>query len=140
MRLIIGIGNRARGDDAAGLVVAERLGLSERVIAHNGEAASLMQLWSQATEVVLVDAVTAGLPAGSVVEVDVGRQPIPTGLCRSTHALGPAEALELSRVLGALPDVVTLYGIEGADFSPGGGLSPEVESAVDRVVGELRGI
>ncbi len=70
---------------------------------------------------------------------DAVRERIPAGLCRSTHTLGPIEAVEVARALGSLPARVTLIGIEGGDFSWGTGLSPEVEAAVERVVLALSG-
>ena len=128
--LVIGIGNTVRGDDAVGLRVVERLGLSETVVQHDGEPASLIALWEGQDEVVLVDAVTSGQDAGTLVEIDATTSILPSGMCHSTHALGPAEAVELARALGKLPPRITLVGIEGADYSFGAGLSAEVSQAV----------
>jgi hydrogenase maturation protease len=128
--LVVGIGNTVRGDDAVGLRVAERLGLSETVVQHDGEPASLIALWEGHDEVVLIDAVTSGRDAGTLVEIDATTSTLPSGMCHSTHALGPAEAVELARALGKLPPRITLVGIEGADYSFGAGLSAEVSQAV----------
>jgi hydrogenase maturation protease len=138
--LIIGIGNPARGDDGVGMRVVETLGLSEIVRRHDGEPASLLALWEGHEEVVLVDAVSAGQPAGTVVEIDVTRSVLPAALCHSTHALGPAEAVELARALGKLPPQITLLGVEGGDYSFGAGLSPPVDTAVGEVVRRVRDI
>ena len=97
--LIIGIGNAFRGDDAVGLRVAEALGVSESVRQHDGEPASLIALWEGWDDVVLIDAVTWGRPPGTIVEMDAADSQIPAGVCHSTHALGPAEAIELARAL-----------------------------------------
>jgi hydrogenase maturation protease len=137
-RLVIGIGNTLRGDDAAGLRVAEKLGLGDDVAAHDGEPASLMSLWSGRDEVVLVDAVTSGRAPGSIVELDVVLEEVPSGMCHSTHALGPAEAIELARALGKLPSKLTLIGIEGCEYSFGSDMSAAVESAVVTVVEKLK--
>ncbi|MGZ5384268.1 MAG: hydrogenase maturation protease [Acidimicrobiia bacterium] len=136
--LIIGIGNRVRGDDAAGLKVVELLGLSDTVLEHDGEPASLIALWEGHDEVVLIDAVTSGGKPGSVIEIDASTSILPAGMCNSTHALGPAEAVELARALGKLPAKATLLGIEGRDYSFGAGMSKEVEAAVTAVVKRLR--
>ena len=40
--------------------------------------------------------------------------------------------------LGRLPDRLILYGIEGHDFAAGETLSPEVATAVDKVLGRVR--
>lgn len=42
----------------------------------------------------------------------------------STHTVSVAEAVEMARVMGRLPDRLLIYGIEGADFGSGDGLSP----------------
>ncbi len=136
--LVIGIGNPARGDDAAGLRVVEALGLSDTVVEHDGEPASLIALWEDCDEVVLIDAITSGADCGTVVEIDATSSMLPAGLCHSTHALGPAEAVELARALGKLPARITILGIEGGDYSFGAGLSSEVERAVDEVVRRVR--
>ncbi len=136
--LVIGIGNPARGDDAAGLRVVEALGLSDTVLEHDGEPASLIALWEDHDEVVLIDAVTSGADRGTVIEIDAAFSMLPAGMCHSTHALGPAEAVELARALGKLPSRITILGIEGANYSFGAGLSSEVERAVDQVVRRVR--
>jgi hydrogenase maturation protease len=138
-RLIIGIGNLMRGDDAAGLRVVQALGISDTVLEHDGEPASLIVRWGGYDEVVLVDAVSADRPPGTVIEIDATQSVLPAALCHSTHALGPAEAVELARALGKLPSRITLFGVEGKTYSFGAGLSPEVEAAVGEVVRRLQG-
>ncbi len=132
---VIGLGNAWRRDDAAGLEVARRLGGR----ALEGEPAGLIEALEGADEAVVVDAVSSGAPPGTVHRLEAGSSPLPAELfgVSSTHALGLAEAVELARALGRLPARVVVYGIEGADFAPGSGLSPEVAAAVDRVVEEV---
>ena len=86
----------------------------------------------------MIDAITSGADCGTVVEIDATSSILPAGLCHSTHALGPAEAVELARALGKLPARITILGIEGGDYSFGAGLSSEVERAVDEVVLRVR--
>ena len=135
-RLVIGVGSWERSDDGAGLAVAERLDHSAccRVLEHSGEAASLMGVWEDEGDVVIVDAMSSGRPAGSIVEYDVISEPLPRGVCYSTHAFGVETAVEMARALGELPPALRVIGIEGGDFGFGRGMSPEVEAAVDQVV------
>ena len=71
MRVIIGVGNRWRSDDAAGIAVAERLAdLNIPAHPHTGDPASLMALWEGADEVIIVDAVNAGEAPGTVIVLD----------------------------------------------------------------------
>jgi hydrogenase maturation protease len=65
----------------------------------------------------------------------VERYPETSAFSRSsTHSFGVAEAVELARALGRPPARVVVFGIEGRDFTPGEGLSPDVGAAVDEVV------
>jgi hydrogenase maturation protease len=140
--LVIGIGNEWRSDDAAGLVVAQRLGELDptlRVAAHGGEPVDLIHHWMDEDEVILVDAVDSGAPPGTIHRIDAAGGPrvrtVPSH--GSTHALGVAEAIALGRALGHLPGRLLLFGIEGGRFDAGGGLTLEVERAVEDVTHEL---
>jgi hydrogenase maturation protease len=137
--LLIGIGNKYRNDDAAGLVVAQRvqkIGSDQITIREsNGEGAALMDAWKGARTVILVDAVCSGSEAGTIHRIEAHRETLPTELFRySTHAFSVAEAVELGRVLNQLPACMIVYGIEGKSFVAGVGLSPEVDEAIERVV------
>lgn len=134
-RLVIGIGNRDRGDDAAGLLVAERLN-SDRTSLRS-DCADLMELWEGEEEVVVVDAMRTGRPAGTVTRIDAARTSLPAGQFGSTHSFGLAETVELARALGTLPESLVIYGIEGADFTVGAPPSPAVTTAVSRLVRDL---
>jgi hydrogenase maturation protease len=134
---VIGFGNEWRGDDGVGLEIARRL----HGTALDGEPIGLVEALNGFDEVVLVDAVTSGAPPGTVFEFEAGSEPLPARLfgASSTHALGLAEAVELARSLDRLPRRVVVYGIEGAVFAFGKGLSAEVAAAADRVVEEVAG-
>lgn len=133
--LIIGYGNPDRADDAAGLLVARRLReLGVDAHEHGGEALALIETWSAAPEVILIDAVMTGAPPGTITLWDAGTEPLPPDRFRcSTHALGLAEAVELARVLGRLPPKLLIYGIEAMNFDRFGTLSPGVAEAVGRL-------
>ena len=143
VRLVIGIGNAWRSDDAAGLEVARALQNSPLegvdVLAREGEPTELIDVWAGAEAVWLVDAVSSGATPGTVHRLDASSEPLPAVLFRvSSHLVGLAEAVELARALDRLPPRVVVYGIEGARFEAGEGLTPEVEVAVDLVVARLR--
>jgi hydrogenase maturation protease len=132
--VVIGVGNALRGDDAAGLEVASRLSATPgiAVVSHDGEAIDLLERWRGARAAVLVDAVRSGAPAGTVHRIDAGAGPLPLTLRRaSSHTIGLGEAIELARTLGALPERVIVYGVEGARFGAGEGLSDAVAGAIE---------
>jgi hydrogenase maturation protease len=139
--VLIGIGDRLRRDDAAGLEVARRLRLAHPpgvAVMEEGELASLLQAWSGADEALVVDAVNSGAEPGTVHRFEVGEQPLQAGPFRhSTHELGLAEAVERARELDLLPRRLVVYGIEGESFEEGEGLTPVVQRAVAQLVMEL---
>jgi len=133
--LIIGCGNRDRGDDAAGILAAERLrsrGIAAEI--YSGESSALLEAWAGAEEVILIDAVQTGSPAGTVHVWDSHQtRPFRTS-SGSTHGFGIAEAIELARALGRLPAKLKIYGIEAETLEIGSRLSPEVDRGIDEVV------
>lgn len=141
--LVIGVGNAARGDDAVGRRVIQRLqgevGEGVRMQEQSGEGTALMEAWQDADAVILVDAVQSGGAPGTISRFDVHEQALPAKFFRySTHAFSVAEAVELARVLHRLPPRLIVYGIEGQTFAAGVGLSPAVAEAVAQVVTQVR--
>jgi len=139
--MIVGVGNRFREDDAAGLEAAARLRARApelRVLESDGDLAGVLEAWEGEEAVVVIDATCSGAAPGTVRRIDVGDAPLPAAFSHgSTHLFGIAEAIELGRVLGRLPRRLVVYGIEGSSFTVGHGLSAAVSSAVDAVVGEV---
>ncbi len=136
--LLIGVGNRTRGDDAAGPAVADLVRATEiphvRVLEHSGEGASLMETWRCDDVVYLVDAAHSGADPGFIHIFDAHADAIPFEFLRySSHAFSVAEAIELARVLGRLPLRLTLIAIEGKAFDAGKSLSPAVAKAISTV-------
>ncbi len=139
--LLIGIGNELRGDDAVGRLISRRFrGMpGVQVMEKNGEGMDLMNAWTGAQAVILVDAVVSGSPPGTLHRFDAAEGSIPAELFHcSTHTISVAEAVELARVLGTLPARLALYGVEGKSFTPGSALSPEVAERLETVVEEIQ--
>ena len=150
-RIVLGIGNPNRGDDAAGPIAARLLRdlLSEgagtayehgvKVIEHDGEAASLLTALDGVSEAFMIDACVSGGPSGMIQRFDVSNKTLPQGrFGLSTHNLGLADVIELGRALGQLPSRCIIYAIEGSMFEDDAPLSPEVAAAVGEVVSRLR--
>lgn len=137
--LVIGVGNQYRGDDAVGLVVAERLKQLQlpnvSVTLCPGGGLDLMDAWQNAQSVIIVDAVRSNEVAGSVVRVsheDLDR--LNNVGTVSSHGFGVVEAVSMATALGILPAKLVIYGIEAQHFEPGTVMSPDVAAAVDQVV------
>lgn len=140
--LIIGCGNPDRGDDGAGVMVGERLrelGLNTKIC--TGESLALIEAWSRAEDVVVVDTVVTGAPVGTVWEWNARSVEIQRNVSTSSHGFGVGEAIELGRILDRLPKRLRVVGIEGRKFDIGTAVSPEVmcavEQAVQRIVAEM---
>ncbi len=138
--LIICVGNPQRGDDGVGWAVADAL--TNRLPPHvhlmrvRGETTDLLDAWSGATHVVLVDAILSQFaPVGTIYRFDAIAEELPRDIfCCSTHGWGVAEAVALGRVLGRLPQKLTIYGVEGHDFRHGVALSTRVAQAIPELV------
>ncbi|MGA8543508.1 MAG: hydrogenase maturation protease [Thermoplasmata archaeon] len=136
--LVIGVGNRHRRDDAVGLDTADRvsprLAGHARVVLFDGESTDLLDLWTGAGLVVLVDALPPRGEPGRVRRFEgdltalISKSP-----ASSTHGLSVGEVWRLGATLGQLPDRIVVFGVEGAEFTPGVGLSPAVARAIDPV-------
>jgi hydrogenase maturation protease len=137
--LVIGVGNPYRRDDAAGLIAARRLGEAAAglvsVWEESVEGAALLEAWEGADTVILLDAVSSGAPAGTIRRIEAHHEAVPADVfLSSTHAFNVAEAIELARVLHRLPRRLIVFGVEGARFEAGRGLSPVVERAIEQLV------
>jgi hydrogenase maturation protease len=141
--LVIGVGNRDRGDDAAGLETARLLRACPPpgvvVLEEDACADGLLDAWRGAGRVFVVDAAFGGEP-GSVRRFEAHRATLPVAILRgSTHSWGVAEAVETARALGELPPSIVVYAVFGRTFDVGfRGLSPEVRDAVAAVAEALR--
>lgn len=141
-RLVIGVGNEDRGDDAVGLLIASRLkqyaGKDLKILEWRGDGVALMEALLEARKdadtVIILDAAFSGAEPGTIHRIDAAAQPMPRDFLRySTHAFSVAEAIELARALGELPQRLIVYGIEGESFDVNGALSAGVEKAAREV-------
>jgi hydrogenase maturation protease len=141
-QVVIGVGNPLRRDDGLGPAALTRMEgfVPEHtvLVPLDGEAARLVEAWTGKDVAIVVDATRSGAEPGTIRRVVVGEGRTPCGGSpASTHALDLCEAVELARVLGRLPGRLVLYGMEGADFGEGAGLSPEVERRLDDLVDQV---
>lgn len=140
--LVLCCGNPLRGDDAAGRIgarhLAGRLPPDAVLREVQGDIDLVLDAWQGFERVVVLDAISSGAAPGSVHRFDASETPLPVEVrtC-STHGLGVAGAVELARSLGQLPECVIVYGVEGANFSPGASLSHEIERGVEEAARAL---
>jgi len=144
--IIIGTGNPLRGDDAAGLVVAEMLADRSRRCEVDAQEYTVLDaelVWDVLTGdepadlVILIDAAEPNdaLPSGSWRRLTFPQDhaALATTNVGDTHTLNLDTILSLSRVLKKPMPRIWLYAIGGLQFGIGCGLSDEVQRAVREV-------
>lgn len=140
---VIGIGNDFHSDEGVGLAtirVLKEQTWPTPVTFKEGvsDGTALLSTWNADSRVILVDAISAQLPPGSIWRYDALTEPLPADLSfHSTHAFGVTETLALADALEQRPLSLLVYGIQGKDFSQGLGLSPEVIQAMWKVVEQI---
>ena len=151
--LVLGVGNRFRGDDGVGPAVLDALAGRPAAVAVadlrelDGEPTRLLDAWDGRRRVVVVDAVRSGTAtpdggAGRLVVLAGAEAVDPERVARwragvSGHSAGLAEAIRLATVLGRLPDELCIVGVEVAGVDEGPGLSPAVAAAVGAAADEV---
>ena len=144
---IIGVGSPF-GDDWLGWELAERLRASEAladwsdrvsVSLHDLPGAALLQAWSGADLVILLDAVRSGAEPGTVHRFDTAQlSAAPRAL--STHGFGVADAVMLAASLDALPGALLFFGVEADAGSKEAGLSDAVHAVLPDLVTEIESV
>ncbi len=138
--LVIGYGNRLRGDDglgwhAAALLAADPRLAGAEVLARHQLTPELAEEVSRAALVVLVDARADGGPPGVVMVRRVA--PAPSARPALSHRLDPAALVELAGALYGSAPPVFLVSAGVAACELGERLSPALERALPRVVDEV---
>ncbi|TVP87065.1 MAG: hydrogenase maturation protease [Thioalkalivibrio sp.] len=135
---IIGIGSPAAGDDLGWLAIdwlrSAGLDRHAELLTLDRPGPALLDHLQPDARVVLIDAMEAGLPAGTLRELvldDLLAHAHPP----SSHHLGLAETLALAQALGALPGHLHLLGIQMAG---GGEDLPSSEALAAEVVRRVR--
>jgi hydrogenase maturation protease len=141
--VIIAPGNPFRGDDGIGPEVAKRLkarGGAFTILDGAMDALRILSAWEGAPLALVVDAAMPGDRPGTVWRgcIDGGAMPRDLARC-SSHGLGIAEAVALSRVLGLMPGRLVVYAVEAKTFALGAAISPEIEAVLEDVVRRVEG-
>ena len=142
--LIVGIGSSLRGDDGAGEAVIRRLEKEDlpdcRLLAADVTGLDLLKYFRPGEDVILVDAVDAGLAPGRIIVLPRGEIPAAGfSSITSTHGVSLGRTVALAGTAG-LDNRITLVGIQAADVSYRQGLSPEAESGVGEAVRTILGL
>jgi hydrogenase maturation protease len=138
-RVVLGLGNVLNRDEGAGVhcleALRQRLGEGAVVEVLDGGVLGmdLLPLVESCGHLLILDAVDAGKPPGTIIELDGGEIPLFSTLKLSWHQLGFQEVLQFAAVRGRLPAHLHLVGVQPDDISIGYGLSPAIAALVPRV-------
>ncbi|HEX4914037.1 MAG TPA: hydrogenase maturation protease [Vicinamibacterales bacterium] len=138
--LVLGLGNVLLGDDGAGPAVIARLrqtravGGNIRMLDGGTLGLSLLPHLEDARRVILVDAVAADAPAGTLVRL-TGAEVGPAVATRlSPHQVGVADLLEGARWHDREPQHLVLLGVVPESIELGVGLSQPVRGALPELI------
>ena len=132
--VVAGLGNVWRRDDGVGPAVALRVahaaGPGVDVIVNAGEPVDLLDAWRGADLAVVIDAMRSGLAPGAYLRIEGDAGEV-RAVGVSGHVYPLPHVVDLARALNAMPGKLLIFAVEGADFTAGDGLSPEVSAAVE---------
>ena len=138
--VVIGVGNLLLKDEGVGIhavraLQEEALPAGVEVIDGGVAGVGLLDLFSGAQKLLLIDAADMGLEPGTAVRFTPEDVRFQSGeLKLSTHDLALPEVLALARTLDQCPSEVVILGIQPKEISWGTELTPEVRAAVPKVV------
>lgn len=141
--LVVGVGNPLMTDDGVGLAALDRLraeqGLGPGVELVDGGlwVLSLLPQVEDASGLLLLDAIDAGRPPGTVIELEGHEIPRFLGTRLSPHQMGVRDLLALCALRGTLPERTAAFGIQPAAVELGTTLSPEAEGSLGELVARV---
>jgi hydrogenase maturation protease len=151
--IVLGIGNILNRDEGVGVHAVEalqahlspspdgRMFHQERALGPEVEfldggtlGLNLLPIVEESSHLLILDAVDAGQPPGTVIELARDEIPLLTGIKLSQHQVTFQEVLGLAAVRGKLPSHLHLIGVQPADLDIGVDLSPAVAAALAEVI------
>jgi hydrogenase maturation protease len=143
-KVVLGLGNLLNRDEGMGVqalkVLDARLGSQSNVELLDGGVLglNLLMIVEECSHLLILDAVNAGKPAGTVIELAKDQIPLYTGIKLSQHQITFQEVLGLANMRGKMPEFLHLVGIQPDDLSIGLELSPIVASSMPEMVERAR--
>lgn len=146
-RVVLGIGNLLNRDEGAGIHALRALGeaLADDPIDPEVElldggvlGLDLLPLIEDCSHLLILDAIDAGRPAGTVVELDGRDLDLFRGIRLSQHQITFVDVLALASLRERLPGWLRIVGVQPGDLELGLELSPGVSRAIPSVVSRAR--
>jgi len=141
--LILGLGNVLLGDDGLGAAAVARLERNYRVpprvrLEDGGTLGlSLLGLLAETEHVILVDAIAAESPPGTLIRLDGADVSDAVRDRLSPHQVGVADLLDAARLIDSYPRTVTLLGLVPDSIDLAVVRSSAVDQSLDELVGAV---
>lgn len=145
--VVIGLGNPIMGDDGLGLAVLEYLRAAYafpaqvELVDGGTWGMNLLPVIEDADELILIDAINAGVPPGTFVRLEHDRLPRYLATKISPHQVDLRDVLALAELRGTLPPDTVALGLQPASIEMRASLSEALREAVpelgEQVVQEL---
>jgi hydrogenase maturation protease len=146
--LVLGVGNVLLLDEGIGIRAIEELqrryDFPDEVHLLDGGTSGieLLRFFDGVDHLIIIDAISAGKPPGAVMRVEGDDVPATFETRITPHQLGLSDLLATAKLTDVMPGRLVLFGVEPKTMESGLGFSPEVEGALEKlmghVVGELR--
>jgi hydrogenase maturation protease len=139
-KVVLGLGNLLNRDEGLGVQALKNLGAqlgeqSQVELLDGGVLGlNLLMIVEECSHLLILDAVNAGKPVGTVIELRKEQIPLYAGVKLSQHQVTFQEVLGLANMRGYLPEHLHLIGIQPEDLSIGLELSATIEHALPEVV------
>ncbi len=138
--LVLGIGNLILQDEGVGIQAIQQLEAQFEIppeieVLDGGTSGmELLTPISDAEQIIIVDAVTTGRSAGTIVRLD--NEDIPTFFRTkvSPHQVGLADVLAAATLTGSMPRKLVLFGVEPLQIDLGMELSEPVAEQIPRLI------
>jgi hydrogenase maturation protease len=141
--LVLGIGNVLLQDEGVGIHALDEL---RRRFAFDGNVelldggtagVELLRHLDGREHVVIVDAIAAGHPPGTVFRVEGEDVPRTFHQRISPHQIGLSDVLATALITDTFPGGMVMFGVEPQALTTGLALTPVVEASLDKLVGTL---
>lgn len=140
--VVIGLGNPLMGDDGLGLAALQRLRdyiLPAEVELVDGGTwgMNLLPVIEDADELILIDAIDVGAPAGTFVRLEHERLPRYLATKISPHQVDLRDVLALAELRGTLPADTVALGLQPASVELRHSLSEVLRCRVDELAAQV---
>jgi hydrogenase maturation protease len=141
--LVLGIGNVILRDEGIGIRAVEELERRYRfpdevqVLDGGTSGIELLRFFDDIDHLIIIDAVSAGHPPGSVLRVEGEEVPATFETRITPHQLGLSDLLATAQLSDQMPGYLVLFGVEPKTIESGVGFTREVEGALEKLLGSV---